>query len=215
MASAAPTPSKLTILGRRRIIYKAQGVFMDMKSRITVGDVMTRKFVAVRPETSLYACSKEMVKNKVGSLIIKNDDKVHGILTEGDIINAMVKRKNPNIRRIQARDIAVRKLITIKPDEDILTAISKMRKSYHKRLPVVAGGKVVGMITIKDILKIQPGLFTEISDSFKIREEIEKMQRVSQANGARLRGEGICEECGNFETLYKTDGALLCENCMA
>lgn len=186
-----------------------------METRIKVGDIMTRNFASVKPETSLYACSKEMVKNKVGSLVVKNDKRVHGILTEGDIIAAIVRRKNTDLSKIQARDIAARRLITIKPEDDITTALSKMRKSYHKRLPVVADGEIVGMVTIKDILKIQPNLFTEISDAFKIREEMEKMKRVSQIRGVKISGEGACEECGNFETLYKTDGALLCENCMA
>ncbi len=176
---------------------------------------MTRNFVSVKPETSLYACSKMMVKHKVGSLVIKNKEKVHGILTEKDIINAIVRRKNPDIKKIQARDIAAQKLVTIKPEEDVFTALGKMRKSYHKRLPVVVEGNIVGLVTIKDILRLQPQLFTTVSDAFKIKEQMDKMKRVSEIRGITVSGEGRCEECGNFEILYKANGSLLCENCAA
>ena len=185
-----------------------------MKATIKVGDLMTRDFISAKPETSLYHCCKAMVNNKVGSLIIQDGKKVHGILTEKDIIGVIVKRKDSDMRRIQARDIAARKLITIGPDDEISVALGKMRRFYHKRLPVVVNREVVGMITIKDILKVQPNLFIEISDAFKIREEIEKIGRVSKLRGVKFRGDGICEECGNLEALYKSDGILRCENCM-
>ncbi len=185
-----------------------------MQSGMNVSDIMTRNFISAQPEASLLECSKLMVKNKVGSLIIQSGKKVHGILTEGDIIAAIVRRKNADLGKIQARDIAAKKLITVKPEEDVMTALSKMRKSYHKRLPVVAGGEIVGIITVKDILKIHPELFSEVSFAFRIREEMEKLGRVSEIKGIRLSGEGRCEECGNFDTLYKSDGVLLCGSCM-
>lgn len=186
----------------------------DMKSGIKVGDIMTRNFISVKPQDSLHLCSKHMVKNKVGSLLIKDGDNIHGILTEGDIIGAIVRRKNADLKKIQARDVSAKKLITVKPEDDLLIALSKMKKSYHKRLPVVADKKVVGMITIKDILKIQPSLLSEMTDIIKIKEETEKMNRITQMPEAKISGEGICEECGNRDTLYKADGALLCESCM-
>lgn len=184
-----------------------------MGSSLKVGDVMTRNYVSVKPDTSLYECSKVMVKNKVGSLLVKHENKMHGIITEKDIIAAIVRRKNSDLTKIQARDIAAKKLITVKPEDDILIALDKMRKSYHKRLPVVANGSIVGFLTIKDILRIQPELFAEVSDSFKIREEIDKMKKVSGIRGVKLSGEGRCEECGEMALLYKSDGALLCEQC--
>ncbi len=186
-----------------------------MQIGMKVGDIMTRNFVSAQPEVSLLECSRLMVKNKVGSLIIRSGKKVHGILTEGDIIAAIVRRKNADLGKIQARDIATKKLIISKPEEDVMIALSKMRKSYHKRLPVVVKEEIVGIVTIKDILKIHPELFSEVSAAFRIREEMEKLKRVSETGGIRLSGEGRCEECGNFSTLYKSDGVLLCGNCMA
>ena len=53
-----------------------------MDTGIKVGDLMTRNFIWVKPETDLKKCAKTMIKKRVGSLIIKEGDKLKGILTE-------------------------------------------------------------------------------------------------------------------------------------
>ena len=65
-----------------------------MKIGVKVGDVMTRSFVSVSPETSVSECSKIMIANKVGSLIVKTERKLDGIMTEGDLIKAIAGKKD-------------------------------------------------------------------------------------------------------------------------
>ena len=64
---------------------------------------MTRNFIWVDPETNLQECAKTMIKKRVGSLIIKdNQDRLHGILTEKDIIWALVKKSKKDLSKIFA-----------------------------------------------------------------------------------------------------------------
>ena len=181
-----------------------------MKTGIKVGDIMTRNFVSVRPDTSLTECAKEMIKNRVGSLILKDKKKLYGLITEKDIIWAMTKSEKADLSKIKAEDIAPRKVATIKPDVDLYDALQRMKKLKFRRLPVVIEGNAVGMLTLKDILRIEPTLFSDMSQIFKIREESEKLNRLKLGKTMK---EGVCESCGSVDILNRIDNRLLCEKC--
>ena len=169
---------------------------------------MTRNFIHISPDTDLRQCAKTMIKKRVGSLIIKEGDNLKGILTEKDIVWAVVKKSKHELKNIKAKDLMKRKVITIKPGADITEAMTKFRKKKIRRLPVVENGKLIGFLTSKDILKIDPGLFEMIAQTIKIKEETEKLKRHKI-----LRQQGICEECGEFGILCKSEAQAICEEC--
>ena len=181
-----------------------------MDTGLKVGDIMTRNFIHVSADTNLRECAKTMIKKRVGSLIIKENDTLKGILTEKDIIWAVVKKSKKDLKDIKAKDLMRRKVITIKPGADITDAMTKFRKKKIRRLPVVQNKKLIGILTTKDILRIDPGLFQMIVETIKIKEETEKMKR-SDTNVPRK--EGICEECGEYDILYHGERQSLCEKC--
>ncbi|MFH1307569.1 MAG: CBS domain-containing protein [archaeon] len=183
-----------------------------MEARIKVGDVMTRNFVSVAPDVNLTDCAKIMIKKRVGSLIIKDKQKLLGIITEKDIIWALTKKSESDLRKIKVKEIAARKVATIKPSADISQAINRMKKLKFRRLPVVVNGNVIGMLTLKDVLRIEPSLFDIASYNNDIKEEGEKLRRKAQ-DGGRWINEGMCEECGNYNLLYKVDGRVICPVC--
>jgi len=184
-----------------------------MKTGIAVGDLMTRNFIWTTPETNLCDCAKKMIKKRVGSLIIKNkNEKLEGILTEKDIIWAIVKKSQKDLKEILAKDLMKRKVITIKPSLDISDALQKFKKYKIRRMPVIENKKVIGMLTTKDILKIDPGLFELIAENMKIKEESAKLKRNPKIS--KETKQGMCEECGNTDILYKNDGEeWVCVGC--
>ena len=179
-----------------------------MDTGIKVGDLMTRNFIYVAPDTNLKQCAKTMVKKRVGSLIIKEGDKLKGILTEKDIIWAIVKKSKKDLKNIQAKSLMKRKVVTIKPGADITEAMQKFKRKKIRRLPVVERGRLIGFLTSKDVLKIDPGLFQMIAETIKIKEETKKLKRRKA-----VREQGICEECGEFDILYKSEAQVVCETC--
>lgn len=181
-----------------------------MDTGIKVGDIMTRNFIHVPENTNLYDCAKMMVKKRVGSLMIKEGGALKGIITEKDIIWAVVKKTKKDLKSILAKEIMKRKVVTIKPSADITEAVSRFKKKKIRRLPVVEQGKLIGLLTEKDVLKIDPDLFQMIAETIKIREETEKLKRKGMSS---KRVEGICEECGEFAILLKEDGQMICEDC--
>ncbi len=182
-----------------------------MKVGVKVGDVMTREFVSASPNISLLEAAKIMVKKHVSSIIIEEKGLLKGIITQKDIIWALTK-KPKHLDKIKTGDVAKRKVITIKPNADLFAALKTMQKSKFRKLPVTVNRKVIGIIALKDILRIEPALF-ELAQShnlLEIREEGAKFERKKNPQEYNL---GICEECGNEDVLEKVDGIMLCETC--
>ena len=182
----------------------------SVKTGISVGDLMTRNFVFVEPSTNLKECSRKMVKGRVGCLIIKEKQKLKGIVTRREILWAIIKKSKKDLKDIQAKDVMKKKVATIKPSADIIEAMEKFKKKKVRRLPVVELGKVIGVITLKDILKMDPGLFQMIYESIRIKEEAIK---IKNRDVACVRRHGICDECGEHDVLCKEDGAWICDSC--
>ena len=182
-----------------------------VKIGVKVGDIMTRNFISTKPDISVLDATKLMTKKRVGSLILEKDGFLKGIITEKDIIWALTKKRHRrDLAKIKAKSICSRRPTTIKPSADVHDAIRLMRKKKFRRLPVTIKKRVIGYLTLKDILRIQPELFKIAQESYIIKEQAEKLKRKETGESIK---EGLCEECGNFEILYNEDGRLICEGC--
>lgn len=182
-----------------------------MKTGIKVGDIMTRNFISAKPDISVLNAVRLMVKKRVGSLVLVEDNILRGILTEKDIMWVLSKKNSKkDLSKIKAREICTKKITTIRPSADIYDATKLMKKAKFRRLPVVIKKRVIGLLTLKDILRIEPELFEIAQEGYMIKEEAEKLKRKEVRESFK---EGICEECGNFDILYNIDGELICEEC--
>ena len=177
--------------------------------RIAVGDVMTKNFVSVDYNTNLLKCAKELVKKRVSGLLLTDKKTLKGILTSTDILWAITKKSNIDLKEVKAMDIATRKVAVIKPSADIDQALKKMKALNFRRLPVLLRGKLIGVITLKDILRIEPSLYTETGEFFQVREEQRKLRETKE----KWPLEGFCDNCGAFSSLLKVSGKLLCPDC--
>ena len=174
---------------------------------------MTRDFISAKPDIFILDAVKLMVKKRVGSLILQEQGILKGILTEKDIMWALSKKSTEDLEKVKALNVCSKKLTTIKPSADIYDAMRLMRKKKYRRLPVTIKKRVIGYLTLKDILRIQPELI-EIAQEHNaitgIREESDKLKRAKTQEPFR---EGPCEECANYDILYNEDGRLICESC--
>ncbi len=177
---------------------------------ILVIDVMTREPIIISPNANLLDCAKMMVKKNVGSLVIVENKRLVGFISQRDILWALTKTPRADLTKIKAVEISPKKIAIIKPDNTITEAIEKMNRLKFERLPVVRENSLVGVITAKDILNFHPEVYPEIEEFAKIREETEKLKRIKEAEKKR---EGICEECGNQGILFRYNGMLVCESC--
>ncbi len=179
---------------------------------ITVADIMTRNPVTARPDENLLNCAKKMVRKRVGSLVLVKNKKFSGLISQRDILWALVKKSKKDLSEIKVADISPKKVITIKPKATIQEAIKKMKKSKSERLPVIEKKHLVGMITARDILNFHPEFYPELEEFAKIREEGAKLKRI-KIRKKDFVGYGVCEKCGSRGVLYKTHDMLLCGSC--
>ncbi|MFH0867779.1 MAG: CBS domain-containing protein [Candidatus Woesearchaeota archaeon] len=176
-----------------------------METGYKVADAMTINPISINIDTTLLECAKIMSEKHVGTIVIK-DWNCLGILTEQDIVRkAVVNGINVNEK---VKNFMETKLITISPDADIYDALIKMRDNNIRHLPVIENSEMVGLLTLKDILKIEPELFELIVEKFELREESRKpINRI-------IPTEGICQTCGEYsEKVNEADGTVLCDNC--
>ena len=191
------------------LIYSKNKFFFGgkMKTGYKVYDCMTTKPISVSSAATLEECAKVMDKNHVGALVIKDNHESKGLITEQDIVRKVIANGiNPQAKKV--KDFMEKKLIKIKSSDDIYDALIKMRDSNIRHLPVVDNGKMVGLLTLKDILKIEPQLFELLVEKFELREATRKpINRV-------ISNEAICQGCGAYvEDVKKVRGSLLCERC--
>ncbi len=184
-----------------------------MKIGIKVGDVMTRQLIAVTPSENVIDCAKKMASKDVGIIIVKKGNKLTGVLTEKDVIWALTKKGN--LKNVKAGDIMLRKINTIKPSRDIYEALLRMKKQNTKWLPITVNGRVIGILTINDILRIEPGLFELVRGNMNIKEAGEKLRRRDDAELGKegWSDEGECDRCEAFDLLYHLEGERICEGC--
>jgi signal-transduction protein with cAMP-binding, CBS, and nucleotidyltransferase domain len=141
-----------------------------MKTGVKVMDAMTKAPILVHPDDKLIKCVNKMIKGEVGSLVVARDNQLLGIITEKDLINKALG-KNLDIKKKTAKDIMTTRMIKIDPNQDLYDAILLMSREEVRRLPVTKEDRFIGLLTYKDILKLQPDLFDIIVENLKIREE--------------------------------------------
>jgi len=177
-----------------------------MKTGYSVGDCMTGDPLTTSPETSIKDCANLMKKHKLGSIIIVKKNKPVGILTNQDIIFRIVARGinfNESISKFMSTN-----LINVSPTDDIFEALDVMNKNMIRHISVVKKGKLIGYLTLKDILKIEPALFDLYIG------KIDSRMKGNNNLNPLYENDGICSICGNYaKRLFDVNGTEMCSLC--
>ncbi len=144
-----------------------------MNADLKVLDVMTLKPVVAPADMTIRDVAALMEKFNVGSVVIKEGRDVVGIVTEPDFIRRVIL-EGMDFTREPISSIMTRDLIVVSPGTDVMEALMLMKDTDVRHLPVLDDGKMVGFVTVKDILRVQPHLFDDWADSIRLREEHRK-----------------------------------------
>lgn len=179
-----------------------------MPTGIKVKDAMISGVITGKPDQNVVQGSKTMKKQDIGSLVICENSKPVGIVTREDIINKVVSGDlEPS--KILLKDIMSKKLVTCPPDCDISEAANLMSKYKYERIPVVSLGKLVGIISTREIAKVAPAALEIMTEHLRIEEGIE--------NNEDSEGEstsGVCDLCGNeSDNLTNINDRWVCDSC--
>lgn len=171
---------------------------------VSIKNVMRKAVVTVDPATSISNVAKILTNNKVGSAVVVSGKKPIGIVTADDIVQ--LAAKGEDLKKTKVKDLKAGKLVSAKPSDNMLDVMKRMVKVGVKRMPVIDGSKLVGIVTEKELLLAAPELIEVLSEKLKAR-----IGEVAEADNAIT---GMCEKCGNFsDDLRHSEGRWFCEDC--
>ena len=113
-----------------------------------VNSIMTKSVTTVQPDASAREVARVLLEGDTGSAVVETDTPL-GIVTERDLISMIADERDPE--RMTASDLMSEELITIEGSESVEDAARVMKKNGVKKLPVIYGGALVGMVTAADI----------------------------------------------------------------
>ncbi|ATZ61797.2 MAG: CBS domain-containing protein [Methanosarcinales archaeon Met12] len=179
----------------------------EMETRISVREIMTKEVVTAEGDMRASVAGEKMIAHNVGSLIIVEDGKPVGIVTERDMVRKIIS-ENITPGSVTLRDLMTQPLISIRGDESLDEAARKMMRLDIRRLPVVEENKLVGIVTDTDIIAVSPGLTDILTNLIEMNRDhppFSETKKISQ---------GICERCDELSgTLEVIDGTSVCESC--
>jgi CBS domain-containing protein len=124
---------------------------------------MTKAVKTVRFSISVRDAVRKMNKFFIGSILVVDDNKLVGILTERDILRSIVEQ-GIDSSVVKVKDVMSSPVITIYPDTSIEDAAQLMANKQIKKLPVMDEGKLVGIVTSMDLMKAAPTLVKLLED---------------------------------------------------
>jgi CBS domain-containing protein len=114
--------------------------------------IMVKDVVTLRRDVSAYDAVRLMNENRIGCLVVLYNDQVVGILTERDMLERVLEKcKDP--KETMVSEIMTRGVIVGRPDMELVEATRLMFEKKVKKLPVVEGNRLVGMVTLTDIAR--------------------------------------------------------------
>lgn len=175
---------------------------------VKVDDVMSSPVVTIKDTDTVLAAAKLMKKNEIGCVVVVDKTgNPRGIITERDIVRR-VSAFDMLPSKVQAGKSMTKPPATVESSTSVTDAAKKMRELKIRRLIVLQGKKLMGIITSNDIVDITPALIDVITE----KSQIEPVTRVKES--ASLSG--YCDRCGSWaDELKSQDGQFLCEDCLA
>ena len=121
---------------------------------LTVNDILKNKssdIFSVEPGTSVYEAVKVLSEKNIGALLVMEHGKLKGILSERDYARKVVL-KDRKSKETLASEIMTEKVITVSPTDSIELCMATMSDKKIRHLPVTDNEKVVGIISIGDVV---------------------------------------------------------------
>jgi len=119
-----------------------------------VKDYMTTKLINIEHNQPVYDAIKTLLSNRIsGAPVVDESGKLVGILSEKDCLRIFANGSFHNLPASNVVDYMSKIVTTVNPDTDVFTAADIFLKHTFRRLPVMDGDKLIGIISRRDILK--------------------------------------------------------------
>jgi CBS domain-containing protein len=139
---------------------------------LQVRDVMTGITVSDSARDTLRSAAERMWRQQTGSLLVMDGSRLAGIVTERDLLRMVALGADP--AAVSVDEAMTTEVFTVTPDMPIQEAAREMAARWIRHLPVVEGGEVVGMLSIRDVT----GIFAAMAPgSVSVEHEFDQLVR--------------------------------------
>ncbi len=114
-----------------------------------VRDVMTEAAVTDTPTDNLRTAAERMWREQTGSLLVTQDGRTIGIITERDVLRAVALGADPD--RATVDEAMTVDVFTVSPDMPLHVAAREMAARWIRHLPVLENGQLLGVVSMRDI----------------------------------------------------------------
>ncbi len=132
-----------------------------------VKEIMVRDVKTTGLDSTIQEAAQLMSEHSIGCLIVVENDKLEGIITERDIVRRVVS-ENRIPSETKVRTAMSQEVVLIRPDATVEEAAEAMTAHKVKKLPVVENNQLVGIVTTADVTASQPKLVEQLSAIFLI-----------------------------------------------
>ena len=106
----------------------------------------------ITPAASVFDAVKQMAEKSIGALVVIEGEKVVGIITERDYARKIILMARSS-KETPVRDIMTSSVMYVRPDQTSEECMVLMTENRLRHLPVLDGGKLIGLISIGDLVK--------------------------------------------------------------
>ena len=122
---------------------------------LKVEDALVKEVMTIDENSTVKEAAEVMNKFEIGSLIAVRKGKAMGIITERDLLKRVVAEAR-DATKTKVKEIMSSPLVVVEPNMDLEEAVRLMFQMKIKKLPVVDGKRLVGLVTLTDIARFQP-----------------------------------------------------------
>ena len=168
--------SKSNSAEKKEVTPMAQEKTDESKVTLKTGNVMVKKVITVDEKDSVKEAANAMNQFEIGSVIITRKGKPIGIITERDLLKRIVY-EGRNAKKTTVKEIMSSPLVVISPDTDLEEAACLMFEKKIKKLPVTEKNRLVGLVSLTDIARVQPMIkfLQKLSEMQKTPKSIQKV----------------------------------------
>jgi CBS domain-containing protein len=138
----------------------------SLMSLATILQHQGREIVQAAPDATVKMVIDLLADRRIGALPIVDDGKVVGIMSERDVIYAL-RRDGAAILDWPVSRVMTRPAITVEPTLSMLAGLSLMTRRRIRHLPVVEGGRMVGFVSIGDLVKARIDRIEQEADALR------------------------------------------------
>jgi CBS domain-containing protein len=185
----------------------------DPSHSMFVKDIMAVNVVTMPLDASVFEVAKSMSDMDISSVIITDEERPIGIITEADIVRRVIVQDRDS-KTTLASEIMSSPIIYVEPGTGLTDAMRVMAKSNIRRVAVLKNNSLAGIITSRDLLRWSPELIDILVESLRLKDEESAQNRTEEDDEDLIAYGGDCDNCGEYSTdLILENGEYLCESC--